>query len=96
MRHSEESAWQPVELVAGVDRLRTLGAKVTFRDGAVREVDLTNSAIADNDLEILSNWTRTGDAGLKELQGLANLGVRYFCDTNVGDAGSIFTTLELA
>jgi len=98
MRYSEESTWEPVERIAAVDRLRELGAKVSLSEGAVRDVDLTNSHLSDADLEAISRLTslerltlngcpNLTDAGLVHVRNLAKLTTLTLERTMITDAG---------
>ena len=54
---TETLAWLPIERVGSIERLQELGARVTVKEGIVREVDLTNSTLGDADMEILHTLT---------------------------------------
>jgi hypothetical protein len=98
IRYQEDSAWLPIERVAAVDRLRVLGANVLIRDGAVREVDLTDSTLADADLEAidglaslerltLNGCPNLSDRGLVHVRNLAKLTTLTLERTKITDAG---------
>lgn len=91
-------AWLPAASVDPVERLRQLGAKVTLREGVVKEVDLTDSTIADGDMQvfaslsslehlILNGCGRLTDAGLAPLRNLAKLKGLSLERTQITDAG---------
>jgi hypothetical protein len=98
MPYKGTSAWLPIERIGSIDRLRELGATVSVREGVVREVDLTNSTIADADMEFLGTLTsleqlilngcaNLTDAGLAPLQRLTGLTGLALERTNFTDAG---------
>lgn len=98
MPYKETLAWLPIERLASIDRLRELGAKISVKEGIVREVDLTNSTLADADMEILSTLTsleqlilngcaNLTDAGLAPVRSLTKLTGLALERTNFTDAG---------
>ncbi|MHC4401889.1 MAG: choice-of-anchor C family protein, partial [Planctomycetota bacterium] len=106
--YKEKAAWLPVEHAGPIDRLRELGARVSVKDGIVREVDLTDSTITDADMEIFSSLSslehlilngcpQLTDAGLVHLEGLAKLKGLGLERANVTDAGlsNLSTLIEL-
>jgi hypothetical protein len=96
--YKEQRAWLPVEWLNPIERLRGLGAKVSLKDGSVREVDLTDAAITDADMEvfgsvpsleqlILNGCRHLTDASLAHLKGLNKLKGLGLERTGVSDAG---------
>lgn len=93
-----KTAWLPVENSEPIARLQQSGAKLSMKDGALRSVDLTDSAITDADmttigsLTSLEHLTLNGcrlltDAGLahvKRLSKLKGLGLERTRITDVG------------
>lgn len=100
MPYKQTMAWLPIERVSAIDRLRELGAKVSVKDGIVREVDLTNSTLTDADMEILgtlasleqlilNGCTHLTDAGLVPVQRLTKLRGLGLERTQITDAGLV-------
>lgn len=83
-----------------IEMIRKLGGKVIIKDGKVHEINLTNSAINDTDMELLSSMTtlqtltlngcrNMTDAGLVYLGSLKNLRGLALERTNITDKGMV-------